>query len=239
MDNNGLIIISAYEKLKQEMNEQEINKIDQVWRSFLEKINKWPTQKTQIVDGYFSIDMEKIAGTGPGGKTTRKNFEQFLTDLPDQVVSRNEYKSVDSIYTKDLHKFNKDIEEHSIEGIISLTIMFSHQSPDLIFKKMPYIDVLFTVLWNKMRNYPNYVQSDRPNSLTKRFFNSIFQESFTTIIDENKLNDVALKLGIETNNSYVIKQMLVRRTISDYLHKHYPAEKSKFIHAALAWWIVK
>lgn len=238
MENKDRLIISTYEKLKQEMKEQEISDIDQVWAEFLNKINQWPSQKAQIVDCCFSVDMEKIAGIGSGGKTTRKNFDQFLTDVS-QTNCRNEYQSIASIYTVDMHKFNKDIEEHSIEGIISLSIMFSQLSADRSFEKLPYIDVLFSVLWDRMCNYPNYLQSDRPKALTKRFINSIFQKSFTTIVDENKLSDAALKLGIEPKSSYVTKQMYIRKAVNNCLHKHYPAEKSQFIQAALAWWMVK
>jgi len=236
MDNNELLIISAYEKLRKEISEQEITKIDQIWEEFLQKVNKWPKQKEEILSICFSTDMEKIAGISLGGKIARQNFEQFLTDISN-VNPRNEYQSVASVYTQDLNKFYRDIEEHSIEGIISLVIMYSRLSSNVILEKLSYIDVLFSVLQDKMLHYPDYVQNKRPIALTARLFNSIFQKSFTTIVKEDNLKDVALKLGIAPKSSYVTKQMYIRKAVEDCLNKHYPEEKSQYVRAATAWWM--
>jgi hypothetical protein len=236
MDKKESFIISAYEKLRNAINEQTIRDTDQIWEDFLKTVSNWPKERKAILASSFSSQMEKIAATGAGGKIARKNFETFLTDVSN-VNPRNEYQNIESIFTTDHHKFYKDIEEHSIEAILYLCIKYSKLSQTEAFEKLPYIDVLFTVLWNRMLNYPNYLHIQRPKALTKRFVNSIFQQSFTTIIDENKLHEVAVKLGISSETSYVTQQMHIRKMVNECLDIYNPKESSCFVKAAVAWWI--
>ena len=238
MTNNDTLILTAYEKLKQQNSPEKIDRIDSIWGEFLRVIKEWPYKKDQILTYATSTSMGKVAGVTQRGSCyeAKKNFEIFLTDST-YVNPRNEYQTVESVHTTDLHKFYKDIEEHSISGIISLHLMYSQIPQGKVYQQLPYIDVLHNAVYNRMLNYTNYEHDYKPKAFTRRFLNLAFQQSFTTIINENKLNKVAGKLGISTKQSYVNKQMYTRSIIEDCINVYYSDEKSQYVRAATAWWI--
>ncbi|BBB92267.1 MAG TPA: hypothetical protein PKA28_17675 [Methylomusa anaerophila] len=238
MSNTDTLILAAYEKLKEQNPPGKIDNIDSIWEEFLRLIKDWPYKKDQIFTYATSTSMGKIAGVTQQGSCyeAKNNFEIFLTDST-YVNPRNEYQTIESVHTTDLHKFNKDVEEHSISGIISLYLMYSQIPQGKVYRKLPYIDVLHNAVYNRMLSYTNYKHNYKPRALTRRFLNLAFQQSFTTIINENKLNKVARKLGISTKQSYVNKQMYTRSIIEDCINVYYSDEKSQYVRAATAWWI--
>lgn len=238
MTNTDTLILAAYEKLKQHNPPEKIDNIDSIWEEFLRLNMDWPNKKDQIFTYATNTNMGKIAGVTQQGicYEAKRNFEIFLTDSA-YVNPRNEYQTIESVHTADLYKFNKDIEEHSISGIISLYLMYSQIPQGKVYLKLPYIDVLYNAVYNRMLNYTNYKHKYKPRALTRRFLNSAFQQSFTTIINENKLNEVVKKLGISTKQSYVNKQMYTRSIIEDCINAYYSNEKSQYVRAATAWWI--
>lgn len=230
------LILSAYERLKLQVSEEEIRNNDQKWRNFLHLAKSWPKDKEIIIEEAGKHQMNSIAGIGQGGSLVN-NFQEFVLNDNSYDLYKNLNITMTKMRKKDVVDLAITLNKISIEKIIDLSIQCSSKKKDEIFECLPYIDVLYRVLLDRMLHYPSYIQRQRPHSLWKRFFNLVYGEVFTTVVAEKSLNNIAERVGVSTKESYVYKQMHIRKIVNECLAEHYPREESLFVRAAVAYWI--